>query len=376
MNCDSSCLRILQVNSLFSGGGTDNQTLELVAGLQDRGHRVSLAVPAGSRWESVARGLGLNVACIPVGNPKKFVLIKSWAGIIRRQRIQILHAHQGRDYWPAIAAARLAGQRTKVVVTRHLMTRPRTFSRWFLLSMADVVAVSQAVETVLRRELRGPVSRLHRIYGGIDITRFEADRSGAAQAFRASRGWPATAVVFGVVGAFNYPRGKGQVEFLAAASQLKTVLPLSRFAIIGAGTMETALHEEIAAQGLGAVAVILPFTEDIPLVMNAIDVLVHPAVGTEALGLVLWEAMASGRPVIALRLDGIPEAFRENEHGLLVPPGDVPSLAAAMRFLIERPELRRQWGLAGRDYVRQNFSRAAQALRMEELYLSLCTENG
>lgn len=365
-------MRILQLNTLFSGGGTDNQTLELAASLRDRGHEVCLAIPAQSRWETLARSSGVEILPLEAAGVLKSALVRKIGAFLRQERVQILHAHQGRDYWPAIAAARCARVGTRVVVSRHLMTRPRFFSRCFLLSMADVVAVSRAAERVLRRELRGPKSRLHQIYGGIDITRFEVERSPVAHTLRARLGWPAEAVGFGIVGAFNHPRGKGQLEFLAAASQLRAAFPLARFAVIGSGTMESMLRHEIATRGLEAIAAILPFTEDIPLIMNALDVLVHPAVGTEALGLVIWEAMASGRAVIASRLDGIPEAFLEKMHGLLVPPGDATALAEAMRFLLENPELRRHWGLAGRDFVTQKFSRATLAQRMEALYLSLC----
>jgi hypothetical protein len=68
-----------------------------------------------------------------------------------------------------------------------------------------------------------------------------------------------------------------------------------------------------------------------PQVMNAIDCLVHPQIGTEALGLVVCEAHACGKPVIASALDGIPEAFAPGNCGKLVPPEDVPALAGAGR---------------------------------------------
>src|SRR5260370_8318701 len=94
-------------------------------------------------------------------------MIRRLARLIRSRRAQIIHVHQGRDYWPGILAARLAGRGTRVVVTRHLMTRPRRVSRWLLLSMSDVIAVSRAALAVLQRELRGPAPRLHQIYAGL-----------------------------------------------------------------------------------------------------------------------------------------------------------------------------------------------------------------
>ena len=135
--------------------------------------------------------------------------------------------------------------------------------------------------------------------------------------------------------------------------------------------MEPLLRERIRSLDLAGTALMLPFTDDIPTVMNALDVLVHPALGTEALGLVLWEAMAGGKPVIASRLHGIPEAFIENEHGLLVPPADASALAEAMRQLAASQDLRTRFGRAGRYHVENNFSRAILAKNTQALYAAI-----
>ncbi len=348
-------LRVLQVNGLFTGGGIDNQTIDLCAGLSELGDDVTLAIPAGSALEPRASHLGAQIETFPAKSWLKLAMIRRLARLIRSRRAQIVHVHQGRDYWPGILAARLAGRGTRVVVTRHLMTRPRLVSRWLLLSMSDVIAVSGAALAVLQRELRGPAARLHQIYGGIDVNAFQPARGPASENFRAQLGWEPDAVAFGVVGAYGLPRGKGQLEFLEAATRLRLGFPQARFAIIGQGSMESLLRERIAALDLRDVARMIPFTQEMPAVMNALDVLVHPAVGTEALGLVLWEAMACGKPVIASRLDGISEAFVEGEHGLLVPPG-----------------VRLRLGAAGRERVCQHFSRARLAREVRELYCRLC----
>jgi glycosyltransferase involved in cell wall biosynthesis len=311
------------------------------------------------------------VVAFPAQIQLKWAEVRTWINLIRQQRVQVIHAHQGRDYWPAILAARLAGCGTHVFVTRHLMTRPRAFSRWFLLRMADVVAVSRAAEGVLQRELRGPKRRLHQVYGGVDTTQFYPERTPTGRSFRENHGWSEEAVVFAVVGAYNLPRGKGQLEFLEAAARLRLDFPHARFALVGAGNMAEVLRQRMAELNLNRVAAMISFADDISLVMNALDVLVHPALGTEALGLVLLEALASSKPVIASRLDGIPEAFHEGEHGLLVPPLDVSALAAAMRTLLVNPELCKQFGRAGRTHVCQNFSRPHFAVRMQRLYLEI-----
>lgn len=369
-----SDVNILQINSLLTGGGTDMQMLELSRGLHEIGLHVSLAVASERRWESKARETGCALQTFSRRSLLKLAMITAVRSIIRRERIEIIHAHHGRDYWPAVIAAKLAGNGCRVVVTRHLMTRPRRVSRALLLRFSHLIAVSAAVAAVQRTELRGPQERVHLAHGNVDTDRFTPGRCDAANEFRKQQGWSEETVAFGVVGAFDLPRGKGQAEFIEAAAVLARRFPQARFAIIGSGTMEPLLRQSIRVRGLEKIVAMVPFTDDIVPVMRGLDVLVHPAVGTEALGVVLWEAMACGKPVIASRLHGIPEAFIEGEHGRLVPPGEVSALADAMEELLANPALRLRWGEAGRTHVCRNFSRCAHAKRVAAIYRKILAD--
>ena len=360
-------LRVVQLNTLFKGGGVDNQSLELAAGLKELGHQVWLAVSPERPLEPQARQLGLTIEHLPLA--KKIPLLRAIIRLLRRENIDVIHAHHGRDYWYAIVAAKLGGCGTRVVITRHLATAPSAFSRWFMLSLADgLVAVSRHVEEILRGAMKGRQEKIHLIYGGIDVPAFASPPPGAMEAFRAGQGWTAENVVCGVVGTFSFPRGKGQLEFLEAARQLTAEFPQARFAIVGTGSMIKFLPEKIHEMKLEHVVKMVPFSYDMPVVMNSLDILAHPALGTEALGLVLLEALAAGKPVIASRLGGIPEAFVEGEHGLLIQSGDVPDLTRALKTLLADKTLREKMGSAGRSHVAQKFSRTRYAERMVALY--------
>jgi glycosyltransferase involved in cell wall biosynthesis len=117
---------------------------------------------------------------------------------------------------------------------------------------------------------------------------------------------------------------------LQAVARVHEKIPQARFLIIGRGTMEEILRADIERLGLKEKARLTPYSRDMPQAMNAIDCLVHSQVGTEAFGLVVLEAFACGRPVIASAMDGIPEAFAVAGFGRLVKPESVEELAAAM----------------------------------------------
>jgi glycosyltransferase involved in cell wall biosynthesis len=105
-----------------------------------------------------------------------------------------------------------------------------------------------------------------------------------------------------------------------------------------------------------------------PQAMNAIDCLVHPQVGTEAFGLVLLEAFACGRPVIASALDGIPEAFGVAKFGQLVKPESIEELAAAMKDWAQMPRASAEERKSLHAKVDAEYSVLAFGRRMLKLY--------
>ncbi len=88
----------------------------------------------------------------------------------------------------------------------------------------------------------------------------------------------------------------------------------------------------------------------------------------EGVPVVLMEAMACGVPVISTRIAGIPELVEDGKNGILVAPGDVDGLAAAMRMLIESSEMRRLLGAAAREKVAREYDLSRNGEAMAELF--------
>lgn len=359
-------MRVMQVNSILNGGGVDNQTLELCKGLLDIGVKVSLATSEDANLLDQARHItGLEVHALRSTRP---AFTRALRACMRTWRPHVAHAHHGGDYSPTAIAACQSGCSPQVVVSRHLMHPNRLISRRFLLSCADMVAVSKAVYAVQNATLSGPRERLHQIYGGVDCTRFVPSNVAAHAAAKAEQGWDPDTIVFGVPGYFNPPRGKGQMEFLQAVVEVHDVQPAARFVVVGSGGLLEPMQAFIADNQLQNVVRIIAWQSDVRSLFAGIDVLVYPVVEPEALGIVLWEAMACGLPVIASNLGGVSEAFEDERHGLLVPPGDVERLAAAMQQLGASSDLRRRYGEAGRSHVQKHYSTPVQAAHMLALY--------
>jgi glycosyltransferase involved in cell wall biosynthesis len=135
--------------------------------------------------------------------------------------------------------------------------------------------------------------------------------------------------------------------------------------------MEEVLKADIQTLGLTGKAWLTGQKRDMPQIMNAVNCLVHPQIGTEALGLVVCEAHACGRPVIASALDGIPEAFAPGDCGKLVPPENVAALAGAMLEQARSPRPDDSQRAAMHKRVEQFFSLRRQADLVLQLYHDL-----
>jgi len=227
---------------------------------------------------------------------------------------------------------------------------------------------SENPERHYRAPIFGDFSKLHVVYGGFDMEKF---RPMDAAAQRQAWGLEPQQYTFGVVGAYHLPRAKGQPEFLRAAATIRDKVPHARFLIIGRGDMREMLEKEIDQLGLRGVAMLTPWSTDMPAAMNAIDCLVLPQVGTEAIPGVVLEAHACGKPVIASDLDGIPEAFRVAGYGELVPPAAIEPLADAMARWAATPPLDMAARQKLHERVAERFSIERAAQNLATLYESL-----
>lgn len=370
------------LNSRLRGGGTDTQCLALARGLMDQGWEVETAGPDSAPLSGEAPSL----RPLPKFRPLQIVAL---AGILRRARARIVHAHHGDDYWTALLAARLIQPRPKIVFSRHLAKSPRALlSRNHLFANADaVIAVSLFVAQVLREGHRDPASpvaerhhrppcrldqkKLHVIHTGIDTKKFFPRERAFTDSARRTLGLPTGDTVFGVIGGFDLPVGKGQRVFLRAAREVVRRLPKSKFLLAGTGTLAKTLEEDIRHHGLLGRALLVGHQPDAVALHHALDILIHPQIATEAFPSVVLEAHACGRPVIASRLDGIPEAWSIGGLGHLVPPGDAQELAATMLGHAEHPAPTEPERAAAHARVEAAASLPVQARKVGDIYRRL-----
>ena len=169
---------------------------------------------------------------------------------------------------------------------------------------------------------------------------------------------------------------KNHGDFLLAAARIREAVPSARFLIAGDDLFgdHPGYREELEslAEETG-VAESLEFTgyrKDLPQLLRSVSVLVHPS-REEPFGRVVVEAMASGVPVVAYDEGGPAEIISHGNTGLLVRPGDVALLAAAVTRLLQNPAEAAKLGRAGRARAEEMFARPDTALKIMAVYSKL-----
>ncbi len=298
----------------------------------------------------------------------------SLARIIRRERVALVHSNTG-AVWAGALAARLTG-RPHVWHIHEIVTRPASVRRaiaYMATRLSErVIAISQAVSEHLLSDAPGQSRHIVVIPDAVDTERFRPDNDGLA--LRREWGVEPDEVLVGQVGRLS--AWKGPEDLLAAAAQVAARRDKVRFVLVGdvvPGEEERLgrLRAQSAALGLEDRVIWAGFRTDVPQVMAALDLLVLPSRLPEPFGMVLLEAMATGKPVIATDQGGPREIVRDGETGFLVPPGDPTALAKAISTLAADAALRRQMGLAARARAVQRFSLTPYVAAVEALYQDL-----
>jgi glycosyltransferase involved in cell wall biosynthesis len=362
--------RVLQLLATGGNGGAQESYTGLLLGLDRSAFEVrALSLSAGSAVQRLRR-LGVNVEVIEAGDDE--VACGELAGYLRREEIDLVHAHMFRAEVVGTRAALAAG--TPVIIATVHSSRVRSPEDVATLAaltpaMDRLIVPSESIAEKVRAEGRGGVgiggARFSVIPNGVDLERFEVPAPPCT--LRDEYGIPCEDALIGVVARLEAE--KGHTHLIAAMPGVLARAPRTWLAIVGDGSLRGEL--EAQARALPAPArdriVFTGARDDISAITADLDVAVLPSL-REAQGISILEAMARRKPVVASAVGGIPEVLTHGLDGFLVPPADPSALADALAGLARSPSLRERVGEAGYATVRERFSIEAQVRRIEDLY--------
>lgn len=354
-------LRIVHLVISGDVAGGQAVALRLAHAARERGDQPAFVTPGEGPFVEKARAGGFGVATIDLGRTFRV------RGAARLRRLldgaDLLHTHT------LAAANTLSALASPVPVLRHLHienhfrppTEPvlRRLDNWTARRCASLVAVSKDTRRAYLEQ--GYPDRIEVVYNGIDL-----DRSGRPAALRAELGIPDGAPLVGEVA--RLCDVKGQRELIEALAEI----PDARLVLFGrdleqGGAFQAGLERTAAKHGVADRVVFAGHRPDAAGLVGDLDVFALPS-WTEGLPVVVLEAMARRRPVVATPVGGTPEVVADGETGLLVPPRDPQALAAAIRELLADPQRRERMGEAGYRRAAERFSAGAMSRRVLEIY--------
>jgi glycosyltransferase involved in cell wall biosynthesis len=273
--------------------------------------------------------------------------------LVRRRRIEIVHAHLARDYSLASYAARR--HETKLIVTRHVLFQLSRLHRRTLARAARVIAVSQAAARELRATGFVNDKQIAVVPNGVDIDRFN-------RACTESH----TGLLVGSIGELRTL--KRHEDFIRAAARIASRFPETQFVLAGTGEGREQLEQLVVELRLSDRFRFLGWVEEAEKLLCEMDVFVS-ASETESFGLAIVEAMAAETAVVATATEGAQEVIEDQKTGLLVPIGNIDRIAEGVMSLLADPEKRKTIARRAKQAANEKFSLTRMVNEIEKIYL-------
>jgi glycosyltransferase involved in cell wall biosynthesis len=282
------------------------------------------------------------------------------AEIVRRERVDLLHAHQYTPFFYS-AAGRLLKSSPPILFAEHGRAHPdyprrkRMLANRMLLRRRDrVVAVGEAVRQALIVNEGIAPRRVEVIYNGVPLDKFDCLPSPSERAaVRASIGLEPDDLVLIQVARLDYL--KDHATAIRTIERVASRCSRARLVLVGEGPERAEIEQMIRHRSLEECVRLLGQRDDVPRLLAASDIAFLTSI-SEGIPLTLIEAMAAGRPVVSTAVGGVVEVVLGDRTGLLAPPGDDPALAELVIRLAGDPILRGQMGGLGRQRAESLFS--------------------
>jgi glycosyltransferase involved in cell wall biosynthesis len=358
-------LRVLQVVDSLSGGGAERHVVDLAVALRRRRHEVAVASSTGGVLAPAldAEGIAAHQLVDRLVKRRSSVrYARSLARLVEWYRPDVVHAHIYASAFAAAAATMECG--VPLVLTEHTEApwrppRARMVSWWVYQRARHIVAVSSAIERLLRRRYRVPAERISVLLPAVP----------AAQDPTPGPADPTVRPLIGRVARLE-PE-KGVDVFLRGAALVAARCANARFVVIGDGSLRDQLVALGHDLGLTDRVDFTGFRPDARRLIAQLDVLVVSS-HSDGSPLVVLEALEAGVPVVGTGVGGLPDQIRHGREGLLVPPGEPDRLAAAILRLLGDSSRARAMGAAGRRRAAE-LGHDRMVDRLETIYQSVRT---
>lgn len=363
-------VNILHVVWSLKVAGAEKLVYDMVRALPaDRFRVIVCSVNKGGVLEERLRSEGYTVYHREKGAGLDWGAVGWLRDIIRREQVDVVHAHQYSPMVYAVLAACRVRQ-VKVVFTEHGRNYPEQ-RRWkrvltnplLALGIDQIVAISSSTRDSMIAYDRLPSERIRVIHNGVNLD--SARGTADASAKRRELGIPEGCAVVGT--ATRFEPVKNLPLLLHAFRKVLTARPHTCLVLAGTGSLEQELRGLSRTLGMETSVHFIGLRQDLPDIYGLMDVFVLSS-HTEGISIALLEAMANGLPTVATAVGGNPEVVLHGETGFLVPAGDDGAMAERLLQLLGTSRMADYMGRNGRLRAEKGFSFDRMMAEYLEIY--------
>lgn len=375
---DGRPVTVLQVLPRLVVGGAERGTVDVAAAIQRAGGIAIVASEGGPMVHELERAHAKHVR-LPLAPKNPFTIWRNagrLARLIRKHKVDIIHARSRAPAWSAMWAARRTG--AHFMTTFHdTYSAGSSWKRRYNAVMARgqrVIAISQFVAAHISEVYGLGASVIRIIPRGVDLTKFDPARVPAERKIKLIHDWSLPDDRPIILMPARLSRKKGHLVLVEALAKLgrKDICCV----MVGDDGRQTTyrsnLIDMIHECDLDGVVRLLPQTQDMAAAYSLAAVVVAPSIKAEGFGRVPVEAQAMGRPVIASDVGGFRETIVNGQTGLLVPPGDSQRLSVALGSALDLgPEDRDALAAEAMANIQSRFTREHMCAATLDVYREL-----
>jgi glycosyltransferase involved in cell wall biosynthesis len=366
-------VRVAHVVLSMELGGLERVVVDLVREGQALGQYVEvICLESGGVLAPMVDALEAPLTVMDKSPGFRPAVIRRMDRLFHKMRPDVIHTHQmgallysSLSQWP--------GQDHLLVHTEHGRHYPgrlktRVLSRLAGSFTARFYCVSRDIADSIVAHRIADAVKVRVVPNGIETARFSGVGDGDRDALRRQLGVPPGVPVIGTIGRLD--EIKRQDLLIRAFAGLKASVPDAHLLIVGQGPRMGELREAVAGLGLESSVSLVGYQPEPESYLRVMDVFALTS-RSEGMPLVILEAWASGVPVVASRVGGVPELIESGVNGLLFEPGDEAGLAESLRRLLADPAEARRIAEAGRSLARVRYDVRAMAAAYHRDYCVL-----
>lgn len=359
-------MKILLMTTHLNVGGITSYLFALSRQYVLKGHQVFLVSAGGTRAQEFEReGICLIPAAVRTKSEislRMYCDVPRLLKIIRENQIQIIHSHTRVTQFLGQVLSFFSN--VPYVATCHGFYKTHWFRKTFPCWGQAVVAISPSVADHLISDFKVSADQVFMINNGIDLESFhEVDQVGRQQTrekFKIRQ-----TPVLGMVS--RLADVKGHSVLIDAMPAIIKEFPDVLLFLAGEGKMKAQLQAQASRLGISEHVMFASVFNPSGAILSLFDVFVMPSID-EGFGLSGMEAQASGLPLVASNVGGIPSFVFHEQTGLLVPPSDPPALAAAIVRFLKDPDFAHKIAKQARKFIQENFSSEITADKTLQMY--------